>query len=264
MLIRRILSLIMRQTDIILASFVLLFSGMLCLYQFGIIITNEGRGNSNSFLFPLFEKNFQIVSKGNCVGQFDTSGEIDPGTNLYLKGALLTGLNGNVVRIISSGRAYFNPLGQLTTVDLKIKAGEVELKLNADNPNPINVQIRINGVQGERKWQFDLPGPIMADTSNRQEIKIDFWPIVSRIGPIMGTMLPGGYGLSTLTQLIKTGDLQIRAVAPNESCDIDSPAAVAWDLSELMRNIKGLIGQFKSKLPMGIYWGSDLQFLEED
>jgi hypothetical protein len=147
--------------DIILAF--LLFSACLagCLCFYGLIFnTAEAYTSPLPSLSP-GKRTFGIFFHNSCVGRLNTEFKESKLYELYLKGKISTTQNGVMQKVVLSGSAFFNPLGQMIQAKAEITSLPSAIRVSAQNVTPITLNVKAENPQGIYNKDFLIPGPLV-------------------------------------------------------------------------------------------------------
>lgn len=139
---------------------------------------NESKVNLIEKPFTLGTHRLVWKSKGQCCGVF--TAVIEKADDEYAfsgSGKLATRLAEQEITISVSLSGSFNLFGQLGGSNIEFTSPQGELKIVTTEVNPIIVKTRTRSNGAERRFDFNLPGPVLLQAYGRRRFQLQYPPI---------------------------------------------------------------------------------------
>ncbi len=175
----------LKWTDLIIATMVLLGAGALLIFALSNIRELHGRTNLLERPIPLGVTNVAFLDGAKCVGSLKidfskTEGQM----GLILSGSLRTSLQGRVTPISLKGDLAFNMIGQLGGGYIQFEIADQNIMIGLEEINPIQVTLIAPAFGLDSRRKLVIPGPVELSPSGSEAYHMRYAPLGSRETPM--------------------------------------------------------------------------------
>ena len=163
-----------KQLDLIFAGAVIAVSLIVSAVAYDRLMEIERPSQAVLNKIPVGETFYQLFAGEQCVGRFWSRVVLEPGTAFSSAGEIGIGFRGQEQLLSGFIGAYFNPLNQMVSCDIKITYGESKLTVRVRNPNPINIAFNLEFPGRVLSKNFTVAGPVTAVLDGKKFLRVDY------------------------------------------------------------------------------------------
>ncbi len=197
-------------------------------------ISTKNGAESLNVMIPGGLRRYRVVAHDNCVGVFEHAlDRTDTGFTIRGSGEIRFLLHGTAQTARGTFDAAFNSFGQLGGSLLKLRIGELELRVGSIDIDPIRIKGSLQGPGGTQRIDTSLRGPMVLKQVEAQSYALQYEYLDT-----LGTLIKGAESQPMLSALMWKFE-------PTEEADAacTGASAGAIDLTQIAALAEGLVAR---------------------